>query len=253
MIEDVKVEQINSDGSKVKITNADKGIQRFLVPFNAVVDIDFAILRMIQAEYNNPNIVDQSVMRASTKKVKELLLNREDTNPVTICIHNKQVADNIYKEIMLTRYDDLIDKYHTETGIFFMLSVMQNLPNVTVDILCQSDKEVEIIKKYNDAVNTVRVDKPSDVDVNKYTIFIVHNAKDVYLFEKPLVEKYIIILNYRFNVHIDKKPYPNLEVGNWIYEHMSTCCIADTYSKTQDPDYATLKVELPKEVFNNDN
>lgn len=250
MIEDIKVVQNNPDGTTTSI-NADaiNGVHKILCPFNVVVDIDFAVLRMIQSEYNNPKFVDQTVMTASTKKVKELLINREDPNPVTICVHNKNIADSIYKEIMLTRYDDLICKYHSDTGIFFLVSVFANLKNVSVTIICQSEKEVDCIKNYNSNICTIVTDDLSTIDVNSYTDIYVHNKNDLYKFNQRFNEKRIALMNYRFNVYIDKKPYPDLQVSKWLYETLSTCCIMDTYSKIKDKNYATLKIALenPKE------
>ena len=64
MIENIKVEEVQSDGSKkeVKIDPA-TGYHNFLISFNSVIDLDFSILRMIQAEYNNPKYIDQKIIK----------------------------------------------------------------------------------------------------------------------------------------------------------------------------------------------
>ena len=113
MIKDINIEEVQPDGTKKKIASSDSkdaanGYHNYLIMFNAVVDLDFSILRMIQAEYNNPKFIDEEVMHMTTKEVKYRLINRTDPNPVSICIKDKELADNIYKEIMLSRYSDLL-------------------------------------------------------------------------------------------------------------------------------------------------
>ena len=55
MIDSIKVEEVKSDGTKKEInTDPSSGYHNYLVMFNTLIDLDFGILRMIQAEYNNP-------------------------------------------------------------------------------------------------------------------------------------------------------------------------------------------------------
>ena len=87
MIDSIKVEEVKSDGTKKEI-NADTSAwyHNYLGMFNTLIDLDFGILRMIQAEYNNPKFIDQNIMQMTTKEVRYALLNRDDPNPVTVCI-----------------------------------------------------------------------------------------------------------------------------------------------------------------------
>ena len=61
MIDSIKIEEVQPDGTKVEINkDPSSGYHNFLVMFNSIVDLDFSILRMIQAEYNNPKYVETS-------------------------------------------------------------------------------------------------------------------------------------------------------------------------------------------------
>lgn len=257
MIDSVKIEEIQPDGTKKEIHNSStdpaNGYHNFLVMFNALVDLDFSILRMIQAEYNNPAFVDQKVMNMTTKQVKYRLINREDPNPVTICIKDKKIADTIYKEIMSTRYMDLLseDKYLAITGIFFMVSVYTAMENVHVTVLCHSKKEEEIIRKYHSKVNVIVSENPSELEIDEYTEFIFKNKNDILKFKSIFKEKRILLMNYRFNVTFDDKPYPDLKISHYLWHTgFSKVAMIDTYKNT-DPDYATLKFVVKKKDKNN--
>ena len=54
MIDSIKVEEVKSDGTKKEInTDPSSGYHNYLVMFNTLIDLDFGILRMIQAEYTD--------------------------------------------------------------------------------------------------------------------------------------------------------------------------------------------------------
>lgn len=250
-IESIKVEEIGPDGSRkeIKPDKAAMGYHNYLVMFNTIIDLDFAVLRMVQAEYNNPEYINQKVMRMTTKEVKQLLINREDPNPLTICFKDKSIADSIYKEIMSTRYQDLLkeEKYMAITGIFFLISVYSAMENVNITILCGNKQEEEIIRKYHKKVNVKIVNALSDVNVNEYTDFIFKSQYDVYKFNQKFNEKRLLVLNYKFNVSInDGIVYTDLQFSRWLWETgFSKAAIIDTYSQ-DDPDYVTLKFKVVK-------
>lgn len=257
MIKDINIEEVQPDGTKKKIVGSDSkdaanGYHNYLIMFNAVVDLDFSILRMIQAEYNNPKFIDEEVMHMTTKEVKYRLINRTDPNPVSICIKDKELADNIYKEIMLSRYSDLLkeEKYLAITGIFFLVSVFGNIENTHVNILCTSEEEKEVIRKYHSKVNVIVMKDPSDISLDEYTEFIFKNKNDVYKFKNVFNEKRILLLNYAFNLTIDNKPYPDVELAHYLWNTgYSKTAIVDTYQKS-DPDYATFKFKVKKKHKN---
>lgn len=254
MIDSIKVEEVKSDGTKKEInTDPSSGYHNYLVMFNTLIDLDFGILRMIQAEYNNPKFIDQNIMQMTTKEVRYALLNRDDPNPVTVCIKDKEIADKIYKEIMLTRYNDLLkeDKYMAITGIFFLISVYSAMKNVFVNVLCTSKQEEAIIRKYHSKVNIILKEDPSDMDLDEYTEFIFKNKTDVLKFKKGFNEKRILFMNYKFNISFDDKPYPDVQVSHYLWENgYSKTAIIDTY-KTDDLDYATLRFVVKKKHKNN--
>lgn len=254
MIDSIKIEEVQPDGTKKEInTDPASGYHNYLVMFNSIIDLDFAIIRMIQAEFNNPKYIDQRVMNMTTKQVKGLLLNRIDPNPVTVCVDDKKIADDIYNEIMNKRYSDLLnkDKYLAITGIFFLISVYVAMDNVNVTVLCTNEEEEKVIRKYHSKVKIITMEDPSELEIDEYTEFIFKNKNDVYKFKKPFKEKRILLLNYLFNVHIDTKPYPDLALSYYLWNNgYSNVALMDTYSRN-DKDYATLVLKLVKKKSEN--
>lgn len=247
-IESVKIEENMPDGSKREINTSDAvaGKHHYLVMFNALIDLDFSIMRMIQAEYNNPKYIDQKIMGMTTQQVRGALINRDDPNPVTICMKTKDVADKIYKEIMTTRYRDLLEekKYLSITGIFFLMSVYVTKPEVDITVVCSNEIEAAVIKKYHEEMNTLVVNSFEEIDPNEYTDFIFKSKYDIYKFlvqGRVFNEKRILLMNYKFNVSMEEKPYPDLELGYYLWNiGYSKLCLIDTYSREQK-DFATLK------------
>jgi len=245
-IESVKIEEILPDGTKREIDqDAINGKHEYLVMFNAMIDLDFSIMRMIQAEYNNPKYIDQKIMGMTTQQVREALLNRDDPNPVTICMKTKKVSDGIYKEIMTTRYADLLDeKYLSITGIFFLLSVFITKPEVNITVVCSNQIEADIIKRYHEDMQTLVVQSFEEVDLTGYTDFIFKSKYDIYKFlaqGKVFNEKRLLLMNYKFNVYMQDKPYPDPELSYYLWNTCySRLALIDTYSK-QQKDYAALK------------
>lgn len=253
MIENIKIEENMPDGSKREIKrDPSTGYHNYLIMFNAIIDLDFSIMRMIQAEYNNPKFVDQKVMGMTTQQVKHELINRDDPNPVSICIKDKELADSVYNEIMNVRYLDLLkeDKYMTITGIFFLVSVYTAMDNVNITILCTSKEEEALVRKYHSKVNIIVKKDPSDISLDEYTEFIFKNKNDVYKFKNLFMEKRILFLNYKFNTTFDDKPYPDVTVARHLWNSFSKTAIIDTYRK-DEPDYATLKFVVKKNNKNN--
>ena len=253
-IDSIKVEEIQPDGSKkdVKIDRAAQGYHNYLVMFNAVIDLDLAMLKMIQAEYNNPKYIDQKVMGLSIRELKYLLINRTDQNPLSVCIHNKTVADNIYKEIMSTRYFDLLSsKYLSITSIFFLISVYAAMENVHVSIVCSNEQEEAVIRKYHSKVNVIVPKQLPDIDVNEYTEFIFKSKDDVFKFKQVYKEKRIILLGYKFNVVNDGNiVFPDPKVSGMLwYSGFSKAVIADVYSRNDD-DFAELLFAVKKKPEN---
>lgn len=254
-IESIKVEEIQPDGTKkeLEVDKSVTGYHNFLVMFNAIIDLDFAVLKMIQAEYNNPKYINQKVMALSIQQIRMLLVNRKQMNPLYLCINDKKIADNIYEEIMTTRYNDLLTNkmYLSATGVFFLISVFAAMERIDVTVVCGSKQEEEVVHRYHKHVKTIVPEKLSDIDVNEYTDFIFKNKNDIFKFGQVYKEKRLTLLSYRYNVEIQGGvAYPDIETAGLLwYSGYSKIALMDIYSKEQ-PDYAELVVPVKKKPEN---
>lgn len=245
MSTEIKIQQNNPDGTKtdIDLSDAAKGKHNILVAFNALIDLDFSLLRLVQARYNNPKFIDQKVMTMKTVQVKGALLNRSDPNPLSICM-DKQNADTIYKQIMERDYNDLLSSdFISVTGVFFLISVYTSMPDIQVTVLCASKEEEAVIRKYHSKVNVIVKEDPSQLVLDDYTDFIFKNASDIYKFKNIFNEKRILLLNYRYNCYIndeESEVMPDLKLSYYLWNTgYSKVSIMDTYSK-KDSDYVTL-------------
>ena len=127
-----------------------------------------------------------------------------------------------------------------------MVSVYAAMENVNVTIVCSNQLEVDIIRKYHKSVNVLIPNSLADIKTDDYTEFIFKSKYDIYKFNQKFNEKRILLLNYRFNVTFDDKPYPDAKLSYWLWNNgYSKTAIIDTYSK-EDEDFATLRFKVVK-------
>ena len=69
---------------------------KILTEFDVIIDLDLAIMELVQEKYNNPNFINQDIMNLSLHDIKETLLNREYESPLSICINDLNTANLLY-------------------------------------------------------------------------------------------------------------------------------------------------------------
>ena len=252
MIEDVKLEEVKEDGTKVTINpNNDSNKINILTTFDSVMDIDLMILMMIQNEYNNPDIIDQDTMHLSLHDIKQKLVNRTDECPVTVCMKNKRDALSIYTEIMNTKYQELLDKYSNPTGIMYLMSVFVRNNN-KVTILCRNKEEANLISKYDKKLPTIVYNDYAAVDCSDYTIMFLKSKNDVYRFKQQLINKHVFVSGYKFNLSFIEgyEPVPDLEVSRSLYP-FSRLGFVNVYKKEDNIKLIITKSDIKKKPKNN--
>lgn len=211
-----------------------------LVEFESIIDLDFAMLSMVQSEYNNPKFIDQSIMHLSAHDVKSRLLNRKHECPLSICVQDLETAINLYKEIMETQYTKLLS-YQTPTGVFKLTEVYDKNDGTNVTILCQSNEEVEVIRLYDKTINVIVVDNKSEVDVSKYDVFILKSYANIFSYTNKFVEKHIFVLDYRFNLTFgdDGFVFPDLSISKGLVP-INRVGMVNVYEKSEN-----IKLNIP--------
>ena len=81
---------------------------RILVEFDMLVDLDLAIFKYIKDKYNNPDYVDQNIIKMNDEKqIIQMMLNRQCINPLEILIPDEDVLD-LYYDIINNHMDELL-------------------------------------------------------------------------------------------------------------------------------------------------
>lgn len=222
---------------------------KILVTFDSIIDLDLAMLKMIQSEYNNPDVINQEVMHLSLHDVKVRLLNRTHENPLSICIDNIDDANKIYSEIIQTQYSKLLS-YQTPTGVFKLMEVYDKNKGTDVTVLCRSEEEKNIIRSYDKEIN-VMITQPGEVDVKSYDIFFIKSPSHIFEYKNEFIEKRIFVLDYRFNLTFgeDGFVFPDIRVAR-VLVPFNKIGMVNVYSK--DEDVKLFKPDKP-DVVKNDN
>lgn len=208
-----------------------------LTDFNAIIDVDLAILKMIQDKYNNPQYIDQNIMCLSLHDVKEALLNRDNENPLSICIHDNDVAKSVYEDILNNNIEEAMsDRYRTPTGVLKLMMTLINNGGYCIKILCRDEFQKSIIEKYSDKLNPIIEPDLSKVDLKEYSIFFFKSASKVMAFGKPFINKHIFLCDYKFNSDIspDGVIFPNIYISRQVLQYNSKLGFVNTYSKNEN-------------------
>ena len=181
--------------------NPKTGINRILVEFDVVVDIDLAIMKLVQEKFNNPKFIRQDIMSLSLHDVKEELLNRKYESPLSICIDDIKSANSLYKEFLENKYNEILE-FQTATGIFKLMEVYHKTDGMKVTILCSSKEEADVINSYGNF--NVLIKKHDEVNINDYDIYFIKSLPRIYTFEGRMENKHIFVMGYKYNLVEDK-------------------------------------------------
>lgn len=180
---------------------------RILIDFDAVIDTDVGIAKVINKRYNNPALINQKMIRQTTESYKFLLLNRIYQNPLFMFMNEeyRSSANDLYREMITTDevYQDIL-KNSTTTGIFNMVLEMINSKSSCIPtILCKNQTESDYIKSIL-VVETIIADPQDTVDMSNFDTVIVKFVEMPKQRFTNLEGKNVFICKYRFNLNADK-------------------------------------------------
>ena len=183
-----------------------KPYNRILVEFDFLIDLDLGLFKYIKAEYNNPNFVDQNIIRMhNEKEIIQMMIDRECINPLEILIPNMDTLD-LYNDIMNNHMDELL-KYSKACDIFgLMITFLREASSLEITVLCKSNIEKDFINSLNSNLNAVVYSNYKNVPIDNYTILYIKNYPSV-LEYSHIAGKHIYISNARYNMEPDTN-YP---------------------------------------------
>ena len=187
---------------------------RILVEFDMLVDLDLAIFKYIKDKYNNPDYVDQNIIKMNDEKqIIQMMLNRQCINPLEIIIPNEEVLD-LYYDIMSNHMNELL-KYAKASDLFgLMITFLNEASSLEITVLCKSKLESDFIKSLNDRLNTVIYANYKNAPINNYTILYIKYYPSVLEYNN-IEGKHIYISNARYNMEPDSN-MPTIAISGLI-------------------------------------
>ena len=187
---------------------------RILVEFDMLVDLDLAIFKYIKDKYNNPDYVDQNIIKMNDEKqIIQMMLNRQCINPLEILIPDEDVLD-LYYDIMNNHMDELL-QYAKASDLFgLMITFLNEASSLEITVLCKSKLESDFIKSLNDRLNTVIYANYKNAPINNYTILYIKYYPSVLEYNN-IEGKHIYISNARYNMEPDSN-MPTIAISGLI-------------------------------------
>ena len=171
-----------------------------LVDFHMIFDTDLAILKYIIDRYPRSKYLEEGRSEATDYFLQYLLYERTEKNPLTVLIKKEYDVDNLYKEIIDTCYEEILDKYTKPTSIYYFLNsfAIPNGYNITIN--CSSTLEQNRCEKES---NTTYYNYKIDVkDLKNYFCIYQEYSKDL-LNYKTITGKSIYLCDYGPNYTTD--------------------------------------------------
>ena len=187
---------------------------RILVEFDMLVDLDLAIFKYIKDKYNNPDYVDQNIIKMNDEKqIIQMMLNRQCINPLEILIPDEDVLD-LYYDIINNHMDELL-QYAKASDLFgLMITFLNEASSLEITVLCKSKLESDFIKSLNDRLNTVIYANYKNAPINNYTILYIKYYPSVLEYNN-IEGKHIYISNARYNMEPDSN-MPTIAISGLI-------------------------------------
>ena len=192
----------------------ERAYNRILVEFDMLVDLDLAIFKYIKDKYNNPNYVDQNIIKMhDERQIIQMMLNRQCINPLEILIPDMEVLE-LYHDIMNNHMDELL-QYAKASDLFgLMITFLREASSLEITVLCKSQLESDFIKSLNNRLNTVVYKNYKNVPVNTYTILYIKYYPSV-LEYNTIEGKHIYISNARYNMEPDSN-MPTIAISGLV-------------------------------------
>ena len=194
----------------MKITN-------ILVPFNLLIDIDMGLIKLVQYDYHNTEYFYEGMMNADEVSQQYALVTRTNKNPLSILTKeeiDQETIDELYKQFMEKEYDQILELSSNTmiSNFIFTLNKSNNSDIIRITALCNSQKEVDLLKYREINVYKTIIGSAKDVSLSSIDTIIVKDIDDLDNF-RYLHMMNIYIADYWFNITLDpENPNPLLPI-----------------------------------------
>lgn len=205
-----------------------------------MVDTDFGLVRLINESYRDTSVFDVDKLSLDNGKLIELLVNREDENPLFSIVKdskNKNKVNTLYNEFMDEQYQNILDRSPV-TGVGRLAYLFSKMDYIHVTIWCESQLQYDHLNKIysgKDFLQKCNVIVDNSVDCKPYDpIYFKYSSTISRL--KNIVGKNIYIAGYRFNVLETKDAMvPAEEYSDLLVQHCNLCAgIVSVYEENKN-------------------
>lgn len=180
-----------------------------LFMFDAIINVDFGLLKLVKEEYNNPKFMMTNILANDDLSFRLMLLTSIDPNPLKIVLNDDSMdlADSLYSKFMNEEYSKILN-YSERNSVYDILSVYDTMSEgaISTTILCTNEQQKQYISKFNHNL-IVELSKIEEFDITEYDAIFVKDIRDLSSFNK-LEGKNLYILNYRSNFEDDEWTIP---------------------------------------------
>ena len=185
-----------------------------ILEFESVMDVDLAIVQFMVNKYAKSKYIRPNVIKASSENVlKNLLLYRENVNPLTIVLKEDYIdsADDMLKDLNKT-YEKEILELAKPNDVFRYVKNMEETDGIIINTInCRNTQQKQLINTIDKDIRTC-VDK---FDISDYSCLFIKDICTI-PFYRNLGGKYIFILNCKYN--LDENYVPKVGImlaGGW--------------------------------------
>lgn len=191
------------------------GIISILTEFDAIMDTDLTVMKILQRKYNNPKYIKQDVMCLPLSDLKKKICEREHECPVSICMDDIDKSIELYKLILEKETEDMY-KYLMPTGLFKLMELFVKTDGYSVTVICKDEDQRDFIKEVDPKFKTIMEKDWKKINTDPYGVFFLKSIMHIFSFEKKFEKKYFIIMKYAFNLTKDPNDgtlFPNSAIG----------------------------------------
>ena len=216
--------------------------EHILIEYKAIMDEDFAIIKLMVDEYCSPKFLAEGFLKVKDNdfEIKKALAVRPNPNPLYACLKPElfgETSASLYKQLYETKYDAIVDRT-VPSILATVISTLQRNPNNNMQctVLCYNKEQADVIARYDPTLNTIIHDRNDleNFDVSEFTSIFCKDIINL-LSYKNLVNKniYIARLVYNLDLTISGEFKPKVAI-------MST---VGTQNKLNLIDYYTMNMK----------
>lgn len=177
-----------------------------VIPFDLIYDMDYGLMHLIKEKYRDSDTFFLGIVDADDKDLIYQLVNRTNSNPLSICARNLSSSDMelLYQDFLNKEYQTIVD-HSIKTNLHKAVNIFCNSGTVTPSILCKNEIEENTILNDHELKGcTVLLNKDgyANFDTDLYDPIYFKCFSDA-LRCRTLDAKNIYIANYRFNLSTD--------------------------------------------------